>query len=100
MNYVWPACPSGKVIALTRPFPRSAPPGFGYVKELPKPPGGPPLLLCENNNLLGPSDAAHADISTVGAGRYSQWNNSMVFSASDNSDPNTNGRQYTVVQPD
>jgi len=41
----------------------------------------------------------HGDIAKQGSGRYSHWGNSLVFSASDNSDPNTNGRSYWVVQP-
>jgi len=43
--------------------------------------------------------AIHGDIAKQGNGRYSHWGNSLVFSASDNSDPNTNGRSYWVVQP-
>jgi hypothetical protein len=33
----------------------------------------------------------------MGGGRFSNWNNWLVFSASDNSDPRTNGRVYSVA---
>ncbi len=40
----------------------------------------------------------HADIRTQGQGRYSHWTrNGLYLSASDNSDPRTNGRKYEVA---
>ena len=36
-------------------------------------------------------------IQEAGDGRYSFWGNVVYFSASDSSDPNTNGRSYTVI---
>ncbi len=53
------------------------------------------LQLFENGNLLGPSHALHDDIRSKGKGRFSHWKTSLYFSASDNSDPRTNGRSYT-----
>jgi hypothetical protein len=106
MNYVWPGCPSGKVNALVRPFTKNS--GFSYVKDLgglnlqgdsPDNPTRSNLLVCESNTLLGPMHVTHGDIAKLGEGRYSHWNNSVVFSASDNSDPNTNGRIYTIITP-
>jgi len=51
----------------------------------------------------------HRDIQEIGRGRYSHWNDNpesgwrtirgMLFSASDNSDPRTNGRHYWAVLP-
>src|SRR5947207_2111751 len=41
---------------------------------------------------------AHHFLETVakyGNGRYSHWGNELIFSATDNSNPNTNGRKYT-----
>ena len=108
MNYIWPACPQGKATALMRPFEKFAPPGFAYVTALPKldsvgdssdAPTRSNLLVCENNNPLGPMHSAHVEIAKDGHGRYSHWVTNLVFSASDNSDPNTNGRSYWVVQP-
>lgn len=56
-----------------------------------------PLQLLEDGVALGPAHAMHASIAKDGAGRYSHWTgNALVFSTSDNSDPNTNGRNYSV----
>lgn len=52
------------------------------------------LRLYEDGRLLGPPHSVHADIATYGGGLYSHWNGSLVFSASDNSDPRQNGRHY------
>lgn len=54
-------------------------------------------ILLENDLPLGPAHALHADIEQLGRGRYSHWNDSIIFSTSDNSDPRTNGRTYTLV---
>jgi hypothetical protein len=108
MNYVWPPCPPETATALVRPFEKFGLPGFAYVTALPKlnsvgdssdAPTRSNLLVCENNNLLGPMHTAHTEIAKDGHGRYSHWANNLVFSASDNTDPNTNGRNYSVVQP-
>lgn len=53
------------------------------------------LALYENGKLLGPANTLHADIRTKGMGRYSHWYKNLFFSASDNTDPRTNGRTYT-----
>ena len=56
------------------------------------------LLLYEDGKPLGPAHALHADIRRLGRGRYSHWTrNGLYMSASDNSDPRTNGRKYEVV---
>ena len=42
---------------------------------------------------------AHAPLITVqkaGEGRYNHWHEKLYFSASDNSNPNTNGRRYSI----
>lgn len=56
-----------------------------------------PYRLFENDRPLGPQDSAHADIRELGGGRYSHWGDEFYFSASDNSDPRTNGKTYVVV---
>ena len=53
------------------------------------------LKLFEDGQELGPAHAAHKDIREQGKGRYSHWKTALYFSASDNSDPRTNGRKYT-----
>jgi hypothetical protein len=52
------------------------------------------LRLFENGKELGPAHAPHADIRAKGGGQFSHWNTTLYFSASDNSDPRTNGRKY------
>jgi hypothetical protein len=54
------------------------------------------LKLYEDQNQLGPPHTVHDEIGSVGHGSYSHWVAILVFSASDNSDPNTNGKQYEV----
>jgi hypothetical protein len=53
------------------------------------------LKLFEDGKELGPGHAVHVDIRQQGQGRYSHWNGTLYFAASDNSDPRTNGRKYT-----
>jgi hypothetical protein len=54
------------------------------------------LRLWENETQLGPRHALHDAIENEGAGRYSHWGGGLIFSTSDGSDPNTNGRRYAV----
>ena len=60
------------------------------------------LRIFENGKELGPAHSWHADIRSLGMGRFSHWGGSdgtqpsaLYFSASDNTDPRTNGRMYT-----
>jgi hypothetical protein len=58
------------------------------------------LRIFENGTELGPAHAAHAAIRSAGQGRFSHWQDSsgnvgLYFSASDNTNPKTNGRTYT-----
>lgn len=54
--------------------------------------------LLENGKPLPLPRAVHAEIRQSGAGRYSHWTTTrLYFSASDNSDPRTNGRDYALV---
>ena len=55
------------------------------------------LRLFENGKELGPAHAAHVDIRAKGGGQFSHWNTTLYFSASDNSDPRTNGREYKYL---
>lgn len=58
-----------------------------------------PARLFENGVPLSAGNSAHADIRTIGNGRYSFWHDYLYFSASDNSDPRTNGNKYEVLWP-
>ena len=44
-----------------------------------------PAVLLEDNHILGPGNALHADIGTQGVGRFSFWKGILYFS-SDRSD--------------
>jgi|GEM_PF-1411305 SAM-dependent methyltransferase len=57
------------------------------------------LALFEDGRLLGPAHAPHALIRAKGGGCYSHWRDSLLFSSSDGSDPNRNGRYYTAIIP-
>jgi Sulfotransferase family len=56
------------------------------------------LLLEEDGVVLGPAHSLHAAIRQQGRGRFSHWGprQILLFSTSDNSDPNRNGRVYTL----
>jgi lysophospholipase L1-like esterase len=59
-----------------------------------------PWRLEENGRPLESPHATHEDIRKLGRGRWSHWNSMVLFSASDGSDPRTNGRRYELVKPD
>jgi hypothetical protein len=112
-SYVPPVGPPGEKVRLFYMFPKFQNTAFGYVGDVK--PFSPtldaladstdhndrsPVLLYENDHLLGPAHSFHADIGELGGGRYSHWTGwGFVFSTSDNSDPNTNGRAYWAVIP-
>jgi SAM-dependent methyltransferase len=52
------------------------------------------VMVYEDGRPLGIAHCMHDAIRNYGGGRFSHWGNDLVFSASDNSDPNTNGRRY------
>jgi predicted O-methyltransferase YrrM len=66
------------------------------------------VVLLEDGRPLGPGNSLHDEIRSVGGGRFSHWISSnpatpddvvestLYFSASDNSDPNENGRRYSI----
>ena len=57
------------------------------------------LVVLEGSRQIGPAHTLHAEIGASGKGRYSHWGQGAYFSASDNSDPRSNGRSYSVVYP-
>lgn len=54
------------------------------------------LQLYENGVLLSPAHSTHEEIRNAGGGKYSFWEGQLYFSASDNSSPLENGRNYVV----
>lgn len=63
---------------------------------LPTADDGRRAMLFENGRPMSLADAMHDDIRQHGGGRYSVWERGIYFSASDGSDPATNGRNYEV----
>ncbi len=53
------------------------------------------IKLFENGKEIGPAHSLHDDIRFNGQGRFSHWLGTLRFSASDNSNPLTNGKTYT-----
>jgi hypothetical protein len=101
---------AGEKIRLMPPFQKRLP--FAYVTERPMfddvadsddDDHRSPIELYENGKRLGPAHSKYADIKELGQGRFSHLRTRgftvIYWSASDNSDPNTNGRAYWVVKP-
>lgn len=70
---------------------------FGTTGDSNTQPSVSTLRVFEDGKELGAAHAKHADISSIGTGKFSHWGNSLIFSASDNTNPKTNGRKYTVT---
>lgn len=94
-------CTSGEPVVLKPPFASGGGKAFVARTEVAGDSNDLPwrssLVMCEDQKKLGPSHSPHEDIRSRGGGRYSHWGSDVVFSASDNSDPNTNRRQYSYV---
>jgi hypothetical protein len=56
------------------------------------------LIILEDGKQLGPGHSGHDEIRSIGQGRFSHWGAQIYFSTSDNSDPQANGRMYTVEE--
>jgi predicted O-methyltransferase YrrM len=58
------------------------------------------LVLREDAKLLGPSQGSPAKVMETGHGAFHQWGgphfSGLLFTTSDNSDPNNNGHTYTL----
>src|SRR5262245_20034383 len=52
------------------------------------------LALYENGVPLNQAHSPVEEIASLGIGRYAHWGTRLLFSTTDNSDPNTNGRRY------
>ena len=101
--------PKGAVFRLNS-FLKMSKKGFGYTTIIHRmatlgdtedQPRRSPLMLFENEKALGPAHSPQEDIEAIGLGRFSHLKQvGFLFSTSDNSDPNTNGRNYWVVLPD
>ncbi len=56
------------------------------------------VVVFEDGVPLLKPHAPHDDIRKYGLGAYSHWNGEIYLSASDNSDPRSNGRRYTYAE--
>ena len=107
-SYVPPAVPPGKKTALARPFFKlekfafvAAMPGLSDSADSLNDNGRSRVLLYEDDHRLGPAHTTpHAEIAELGRGRFSHWDEIIVFSASDGTDANINGRKYWALLPD
>jgi len=103
LNHV--PCPAGDAVELKPPFNQFV--GQAYATPVPLLENFSDSLeklarstytVCENNNALWPPHSVHMDIARLGHGRYSHWAGiGFIFSSSDNTNPNTNGRRYFAV---
>ena len=102
-----PVCPYGERIRMPTPFYFNG--GYSYVTDLPELQqvadghennDRSHLVICEDDRLIGPAHSPHHEITEQGRGRFSHWGTDLLFSTSDNSDPNTNGRSYLAIRTD
>ncbi len=75
-------------------------PGLAESADSPARPSQSRLLLFEDGTPIGPAHASHQTVRNYGRGAYSHWGDTLYFSASDNTDPTTNGRAYTAIVPE
>ena len=55
-----------------------------------------PVFVFEDDTQLPLPHSLHDDIRQTGAGRFSHWGEAVYFSTLDGSDPNGNGRRYSL----
>ncbi|MBV8755458.1 MAG: glycosyltransferase [Hyphomicrobiales bacterium] len=57
------------------------------------------LVVLEDGKPLGPPHTSHEIVRSKGGGAFSHWEGRIYFSASDNTDPACNGREYVAIIP-
>jgi hypothetical protein len=76
-------------------------PSLDHLSDSVTAPAQSPFLLFEDHRLLGPAHSVHVDIGTLGHGRFSHWTGGgFIFSSSDGTSPQSNGRTYLAVRID
>lgn len=58
------------------------------------------LRLLENGRWLCFANAHRPAVAALGRGRYQHWEDALLFSSSDNGDPNADGREYAYFLDD
>lgn len=61
--------------------------------------GRSPVFLFEDGRQLPLPHSSHSAIQRLGRGRFSHWGGKVLFATTDGSDPNRNGRRYSLVYP-
>jgi hypothetical protein len=96
---------SRKLVPLVGPFHPSggaayavATPQIEYQADNSEEPRRSKVMLYEDGRMLGLAHAMHDHIMRFGKGRFSHYGPNLYFSASDNSDPNRNGRGYAYCE--
>jgi hypothetical protein len=74
------------------------PPHLEGVADANEAPRRSTVMLYEDGVPLGLAHSIHDHITRFGGGRFSHWGGRLHFSASDNSDPNANGRRYAYCE--
>jgi hypothetical protein len=99
-------CPNGQAIDLSPPLSQLE--GYAYKVSIPQlsdvgdtaeSATRSPTVVCEGDHRMGPGHTPFLEIIQKGAGRFIHYNDIVVFSSSDNTDPNSNGRRYKIVIP-
>ena len=96
---------SRKLVPLMGPFHHNggaayalAAPQIEYQADNGEEPRRSKVMLYEDGRMLGLAHAMHDHIVRFGKGRFSHYGANLYFSASDNSDPNQNGRVYAYCE--
>jgi hypothetical protein len=99
------SCQSKDSMPLPKPYTRESGylffvhlPDLAPLGDTPESPTRSPFILCENGRPLGPAHTKFEDVRAFGQGRYAHWGGVLIFSASDNSDPNSNNRTYGLTR--
>jgi hypothetical protein len=99
-------CPNGQAIDLSPPLSQLE--GYAYKVSIPQLSSfgdtaelatRSPAVVCEGDHRLGPGHTPFLEIVQKGAGRFIHYSDIVVFSSSDNTDPNSNGRRYKILIP-
>src|SRR5262245_12881521 len=101
-----PCCPNGQAIGLSPPISQLE--GYAYKVTIPQLSDfgdtaeramRSPTVVFEVDYRMGPGHTPFLEVIQTGAGRFSHYNDLVIFSSSDNTDPNSNGRRYKIVIP-
>lgn len=97
---------AGLIVKLERPFVPyggyaywAKAPGLASIADTKGQTQRSPVLLYENDTLLGPAHRTHHEISVNGGGLFSHWETGVVFSSKNREAPGPKGKTYWLVVP-